>query len=201
LGAAPSSAFPLLRVKGQVEELIQKSGIAYTIIRSGLVFGAEDRFINGIAVALRANPVLFMQPGQGEGLLHPIYIDDLIEALYRSLEALHTVDQTLEIGGAEYVTFNELIRTVMRVSGAQRSILPIPPYLLRTLTGLLRNVFPHYPMTPQWYDYLAGNRTAPLGALSETFGVRPRRLEDTLLTYMPKRAYGREWIGALLRRG
>src|SRR5579864_3849009 len=30
LGAAPSSAFSLLRVKGQIEELVRASGLAYT---------------------------------------------------------------------------------------------------------------------------------------------------------------------------
>jgi uncharacterized protein YbjT (DUF2867 family) len=169
LGAAPSAAFPLLRAKGQMEEDVRNSGLAYTIIRSGLVFGPEDRFVNGIAATLRANPFIFLQPGQGENLLHPIYIDDLVEAVYRTLEAINTVDQVLEFGGPEYVTFNEMLRTIMRVSKAKRAILSVPPYILKTLTLNMRRVFPRYPMTPQWYDYMANNRTAPLGALFDTY--------------------------------
>ena len=42
LGAAPSSAFTLLRIKGMLEDMIRASGLAYTIIRSVLVFGTED---------------------------------------------------------------------------------------------------------------------------------------------------------------
>ncbi len=38
LGAEPSSAYYLLRVKGQVEALIRNSGIAYTILRCGVDF-------------------------------------------------------------------------------------------------------------------------------------------------------------------
>jgi NADH dehydrogenase len=200
LGASPAAAFPLLRVKGQMEEAVRNSGLAYTIIRSGVVFGPEDRFVNGIAATLRANPFFFLQPGQGENLLHPIYIDDLVEALYLTLEAVNTVDQVLEFGGPEYVTFNEMLRTVMRVSKARRTVIGIPPYILKTLTINMRRLFPRYPMTPQWYDYMANNRTAPLGALFDTLGIRPRRFEDTLVTYMPKRRYGREFVTALLRR-
>ena len=200
LGAAPSSAFPLLRAKGQVEELVRNSGLAYTIIRSGIVFGPEDRFVNGIAMALRANRFFFLQPGAGDGLLHPIFINDLIEALFRTLEALHTVDQVLEIGGPETVTFDEMLRTVMRVSRTQRTIVHLPPYVMRTLNANLRRVFPRWPVTPQWFDYMASNRTAPAGALYDTFGIRPQRFEDTLLTYMPRRRYGREYTRALLRR-
>ncbi len=200
LGASPSSAFTLMRTKGQVEDLIRTSGLAYTIIRSGIVFGREDRFVNGIAMALRSNPAVFIQPGQGEGLLHPLYIDDLIEALIRSLEILNTVDQTLEIGGPEYMTYNEMVRTVMRVSQAPRTLISAPPYLLRWLTGTIRRVIPRWPITPQWYDILASNRTAPLGNLYDMFGIRPVRFEDTLLTYMRAKRYTPELIQALLRR-
>lgn len=192
LGAEPASAFALLRVKGQVEGLVRNSGMAYTIMRCGLIFGPEDRFVNGIAMLLRTNPVAFFQPGKGESLLHPLYVMDLVKALENSLETIDLVDMVIEIGGAEYVTYNEMIRTVMRVSGAQRMIVPVPPYLLRWLTNVMNRVVWRWPMTPQWFDILASNRTAKLGNLFDYCGVRPVRFEDTLLTYMPHRHYTTE---------
>jgi uncharacterized protein YbjT (DUF2867 family) len=103
LGASSSSAYTLLRIKGMVEELIRSSGLAYTIIRSGIVFGEDDAFVNHIAMILRTNPVLFLMPGQGEVVLHPIYIDDLIVAVSRSLELIDVVDTTIDVGGPEYI--------------------------------------------------------------------------------------------------
>jgi NADH dehydrogenase len=199
LGAAPSSAYLLMRIKGQVEELVRSSGLAYTIFRSGVVFGPEDSFVNGVAMLLRANPLIFFQPGSGDALLHPIYINDLIEVLVRSMEHLNSVDQTLEIGGPEYVTFNEMIRTVMRVTQAQRMLVGIPPYLMRTLTELINRAIPRWPMTPQWLDILATNRTASLSNVPNIFGVRPVRFEDTIVTYMPTRHYLPELLRTLLR--
>ncbi len=200
LGAAPSSAFMLLRVKGQVEDLIRSSGLAYTIFRSGIVFGPGDSFVNGIAMLLRSNPLMFLQPGQGDGLLHPIYIHDLVNALVRSLESLNTVDQTLEIGGPEYMTYNEMVRTVMRVTEARRMLVSVPPYMLRWMTSLMNGFFPRWPMTPQWLDILAANRTAPLGNLFDIFGVRPVRFEDTIVTYMRGRRYLPDLLRTTLRR-
>ncbi|WP_119072165.1 SDR family oxidoreductase [Aggregatilinea lenta] len=200
LGAEPSSAYLLMRVKGQVEGLIRNSGIPYTIMRCGLIFGPEDRFVNGIAMLLRTNPVVFFQPGKGEGLLHPIYVKDLVAALEHSLQSIDLVDQTIEIGGAEYVTYNEMVRTVMRVTGAHRIVVPLPPYTLRIMTNLVNRVVRRWPMTPQWFDILAGNRTAKLGNLYDYCGVRPVRFEDTLLTYMPQRRYLPELARFMLRR-
>ena len=198
LGAEPSSAYRLLRVKGQVEALIRHSGLPYTIMRCGVLFGEEDRFVNNLAMLLRTNPIFFFQPGHGESLLHPLYIGDLVQALLNSLERIALVDATIEIGGAEYVTFNEMVRTVMRVSHAKRVIVSVPPYTLRGFTRTVRRVLRRWPMSPQWFDLLASNRTAKLGNLYDYCDVRPVRFEDTLLTYMPQRRYALELVRFLL---
>ena len=200
LGASPAAAYTLLRIKGMVEEEIRSSGLAYTIIRSGVVFGKEDSFVNHIAMMLRANPVFFLMPGRGEVALHPIYIDDLVTALVRTLEVVDTVDTVLDIGGPEYITLEDLIRTVMRVSGTQRVIIPTPPYLLRWITAVYSRVLPRSLMTAQWLDLLATNRTAPLGNLFNYFAIKPRRFEDTLLTYMRGRGYWWPMVRYTLRR-
>jgi uncharacterized protein YbjT (DUF2867 family) len=200
LGAAPASAYPLLRVKGQVEDLIRSSGLAYTILRSGLAFGSEDAFINHLAMQLRANPLIFLRPGRGEVVLHPIFVEDLVGAIVGSLNSLDSVDHTIEIGGAEYITVDDLIRTVMRVSGSPRAVIGVPPYLLRWLTRVFDRILPRSLITPQWMDILAANRTARIGNLHQHFGIRPRRLEDTLLTYMRGRHYSRAMLRYTFRR-
>jgi NADH dehydrogenase len=200
LGAAPSSAYTLLRIKGQVEEVIRASGIAYTIIRAGVIFGLDDAFINHIAMQLVANPFFFLMPGRGEVVLHPLYIEDLIEAVVRTLELIDTVDTVQEIGGAEYTTVEDLLHTIMRVSGMPRFIVRTPPYMLRWLTAIWQRILPRSLITAQWLDILAANRTAKLGTIITTFGLQPHRLEDTLLTYMPKQKYGLMLFRNALRR-
>lgn len=200
LGASLSSAYTLLRVKGIVEELIRTSGLAYTIIRSGLLFGEEDVFVNHIAMMLRATPLVYLMPGQGEVVLHPLHIDDLVEAIVRSLELVDTLDSVLDIGGPEYITLQDMIYTVMRVSGVDRTVIPVPPYLLRSLVSLYSWLFSRSLMTPQWLDILATNRTAPLGNIYNYFGIHPRRFEDTLLRYMPEKSYWWPMIRYTVRR-
>ena len=189
LGAAPSSAYALHRVKGEVEDLLRNSGVAYTIIRSGVVFAPDDAFVNHIAGMLRVNPAFFLMPGRGEVVLHPMYIDDLVEAIYRSLDRIRLVDATVEIGGPEYLSLRDLVLTVMRVTGMRRLIISLPPYLLRWITAVYSRVLPRSLMTAQWLDILAANRAAPLGSTYDHFGFQPRRFESTLLNYLPQRAH------------
>jgi len=200
LGAAPSSAYTLHRIKGQVEEIVRTSGLAYTIIRSGIVFGEADSFINHIAAMLSMNPVFHLMPGQGEQVLHPIYVDDLARCIHLSLELLNAVDTVLEVGGPEYTTFEDLLLTVMRVTKMYRLIISIPPYALRGLVNINRRFLPRTLMTAQWLDILATNRTTQLGNVFAHFGFHPRRFEDTLLTYLPEQAHLRNWLRYTFRR-
>lgn len=185
LGATPASAYPLLRMKGGAEEVVKTSGLAYTILRSGVVFGEDDAFINHIDMQLKTNMLFYLMPGRGEVVLHPIYIDDLVTVIEQTLENMDTVDQVIEVGGPEYITLHDLIRTVMRVSGNFRVIIPTPPYLLRWLNRVTRVLSRRTLITPQWLDLLATNRTASIGTLARYYDLQPHRLEDTLLNYLP----------------
>ncbi|MEO8609629.1 MAG: NAD-dependent epimerase/dehydratase family protein [Chloroflexota bacterium] len=200
LGASTSSAYMLLRIKGMVEEQVRSSGLAYTIIRAGLIFGDDDAFVNHIAMTMRTTPFIFLMPGRGEVVLHPLYIDDLIEAIVRSLESIDIVDTTVDFGGPEYITLEDLIRTVMRVSGIYRFIIPVAPYAMRWIAAIYSRIFRRSLVTPQWLDILATNRTAPLGNAFNYFGIQPRRFEDTLLTYMPGKGYFWPTFRYMLRR-
>lgn len=200
LGASSASAYPLLRYKGLVEETIRTSGLAYTILRSGLVFGEDDAFFNHIAMQLASNPLFYLLPGQGDISVHPLHIDDLVSAIVGSLDQLDTVDQTLEIGGPEYFTLSDVLRTMMRVTRQPRVLIPVPPYLLRALTAVYNRVLPRTLVTGQWLDLLAATRAARLGVLYSVFGIRPRRFEDTLLTYMRPRGQLRRGFAYTFKR-
>lgn len=67
-------------------------------------------------------------------------------------------------------------------------LIPVPPHTLRALTNLANRLLPIWPMTPQWLDILAANRTAPLGNMFDLFQVRTVRFEDTILTYLRGKA-------------
>ena len=200
LGSTPASAYPLLRIKGQVEEAVRNSGLAYTILRPGLAFGEDDAFFNHLAMLLRANPFVFFLPGRGEVVLHPLYIGDLVQAIIGCLDRMETVDSVIELGGPEYITLDDLVRTIMRVSGASRSVIHIPPYMMRWSARVFGLFLRRNIVNEQWLDITASNRTARIGAIYQSFGIRPQRLEDTMLTYMRRRGYSRSLAGYSLRR-
>ena len=149
---------------------------------------------------LRANPFVFFLPGRGEVVLHPLYIGDLVQAIIGCLDRMETVDSVIELGGPEYITLDDLVRTIMRVSGASRSVIHIPPYMMRWSARVFGLFLRRNIVNEQWLDITASNRTARIGAIYQSFGIRPQRLEDTMLTYMRRRGYSRSLAGYSLRR-
>lgn len=180
LGADRASAYPVLKAKGIAEEHLRTSGLDYTILRSGLVYGPGDHFTTGLAQLLRLSPLIFLLPGDGQTLLQPLWIQDLITCLIWSWEDPATRGQTFEIGGPEYLTFRQVVELIMAATRQPRRLVPLFPPYLRGLTVLLESLFPQLPVSTFWLDYLATNRTTSLDTLPRWFNLMPARLSAHL---------------------
>ena len=126
IGADRASAFPVQKAKGIAEEHIRKSGVPYTIIRSSIVFGPEDRFTNSLVELLRRVPFFFPIPSDGRTLLQPLWVEDLVTCLIWALENPDMVNHTYEIGGGEYFTLRQVLETLMNVTNRRRLLVPLP---------------------------------------------------------------------------
>lgn len=195
LGASPTSAYLLQRSKAYAEEHIRRSGVPYTIIRTGIVFGRDDHFTTSLAMMLSALPFIFPLPGEGETLLQPLWVEDLATALLWTIDDPATKGQIYEIGGPEYLSFRTIVESIMRELGIRRLLLSLPPPYLRGGAWLLERFLKIPPVSNFWMDYLAVNRTADVQTLPAALGIRPSRLDLKL-------AYLREtnWLGQFLSR-
>ncbi len=189
VGAERASAFPTLRVKGEIEEAIRTSGLAYTIFRSSVLFGEGDRFSEHIAMLARAFPVYFV-PGDGEATFQPLWVDDLVTCLAMSLENLDLLDTTLSIGGPEILSYRRIVMRVMHAIGSSRPIVGLPLLAHRAGAWFLDGLFARWPFTEQWVELMSANQTAELGTIERHFGFRPAALDIGVIDrYMARRRY------------
>lgn len=192
LGADRASAYPVMKSKAIAEEHIRRGPMDFTILRTALVFGAEDAFTTGLARLLYALPFMFLIPGEGDTVIQPLWVEDLVTCLVWSLDDDLTRNQTLEIGGPEYLTFFQVLRIIMERTGVQRTILPMRPPYLRAITVFLAQLFPGLPVSVYWLDYLAANRTCSLDTIPRVFGLLPARFTHRV-DYLERGG----WRGAL----
>jgi uncharacterized protein YbjT (DUF2867 family) len=191
VGADKNSAFEVHKVKGQVEDIVRRSEIPYTIFRSTLLFGEEDIFANSIAMALATVPSVFLMPGDGRMLVQPLWVEDLVTCLEWSLDDLTTLNQTLTLGGPEFMTFEQMTKIIMAATKHSRAIVPIGIPYLRIGAGILESILPRSPITTRWLDHLAVNRITELVSVTRYFGLKPARFEQTI-GYMTEKNWGAE---------
>jgi uncharacterized protein YbjT (DUF2867 family) len=199
LGVDRSSAYPVLKAKAIAEEQIRKSGIDYTTIRSGIVYGKNDAFTSGLASLLSVFPFLFFMPGEGGTLLQPLWVEDLVTCLLWALDESETRMKTYEIGGPEQLTFKQICKTVMEKLDIQRRLVKMHPSYLRGLTVFLDTLFPGLPVSVFWLDYLAANRTCALDSVPRSFNLLPSRFSHQI-DYLKDINWQGETFKKLLRR-
>lgn len=175
IGADRASAFPIQKSKGIAEEHIRKSGVPYTIIRSSVVFGPEDRFTNPLSLLLRSAPGLFPIPGDGRTLIQPLWVEDLVTCMLWALQSPDMVNETYEIGGGEYFTLRQLLQRIMTVTNTHRMLVPLPIPMMRALMVSLDSFIPNFNVSTYWLDYVAVNRTCPVDNMPRIFGLMPAR--------------------------
>jgi uncharacterized protein YbjT (DUF2867 family) len=187
LGADRASAYLVLKAKGIAEEFVRQSGVPYTIVRSALLYGAEDMFVNHLARLLRLAPGFFFLPGGGEVTLQPLWVEDLAVCLERCVGEVGVVNQTIALGGPEYLTFNKMMQVLMETIRVKRLLVPVQPAWLRLAARLFDGLWPRSPLASRWLDYLAISRTCETINAPRYFGVRPARFSPQTLAYLRPR--------------
>ncbi|MBI4639824.1 MAG: NAD(P)H-binding protein [Candidatus Tectomicrobia bacterium] len=135
MGADPHASSAYHRAKWEAEEQIRQSGLVYTILRSSVIFGEGDTFVNLFLSALKR---LFLVPipAGKEMTFQPLYIDDMIDCLIQSLDDTHTEGESIEIGGPQFLTLAETIKIVAEFLGVRRRLVRTPPSLLHLAATL-----------------------------------------------------------------
>ncbi len=180
LGADRASAYPVFKAKAIAEEHLRRSGVGATILRTSIIYGQGDAFTSGLAYLLRNIPLVFLVPEDGRTLLQPLWVEDLATCMFWALDNETTRNQTISIGGPEYLSLNDIVRLVMEATGSHRKLLHVPPPYLRAMNVLLESFLPGLPVSVFWLDYLAVNRTCALDTLPRSFNLMPARFHQRL---------------------
>jgi uncharacterized protein YbjT (DUF2867 family) len=180
IGADRASAYGVLKAKAIAEEHIRRSGVDYTIFRSAVVFGPGDSFTTSLARLISAFPFIFLMPGDGKTLLQPLWIEDLVTCLIWTLDIHQSRNQSYEIGGPEQLTLQEVVEIISAQIGKKRTMVPVHPPYMRSLTVTLEHLMPRLPVSVFWLYYFASNHICRLDSLPRNFNLLPARFSHRL---------------------
>jgi nucleoside-diphosphate-sugar epimerase len=116
-----STGLPYADTKGATETLALRRGA--TVIRPGDVYGPGSGPWTVRPVRLLAQGRLAL-PGRGDGLIAPVYVDDLVDAVVRALDAPAAAGRAYTVWSGEAVTALEFFGHYGRMLGRPVRRLP-----------------------------------------------------------------------------
>lgn len=181
-GAAPAAKRHWFRAKWRAEEAVRGSGLAFTVLRPTWIYGPGDRSLNRFLGFSRWLPFV-PQIGNGRQLVAPVFIDDIGALVVDALETPAAVNATLDVGGPETLTMDQVIRLALRVLRRRRLILHAPVGLMKLLTRPL-TLLPSPPLTPDAIDFIVGAAEVDTGPLDAALPRCLTPLSEGLATYL-----------------
>ncbi len=181
--ADENSEHPAFRAKGLAERVIRESGLSYTIFRPSLVYGPEDKVINGLVKALRLTPV-FPVPGTGRQKIQPVLVDDLAACVALALSGKGT-NGAYDVGGPDLMTFDEMMRTIMEAAGVRRPIVHVPQSAMRAAAAI-GELLPTPVLSRDAVTFVTADNACNIEPLVQEFAIQLTPMK-TALAYLSKK--------------
>lgn len=181
IGSALNAPADYSRTKYQAERIVIGSEFPYTIFRPSLVIGPDGEFVAQMKdLVLRRGPFIPV-PGPGFNLFQPVWIDDLVQCVAKSLIMGETINQIYEVGGATQLSFNELLKGFAKSLGKPKKPLfhaPIP--LLYAAATIMEKILPKPPVTRDQLKNLERDNITTSLDIKELFKVNPLGFDQML---------------------
>src|SRR3989440_6546083 len=143
------------------------------------MFGPDDAFLTTILKLLDQLPIY---PIFGRGLtrLQPAYVEDVAEAIARTLQRTEMRAITVECAGPRVYAYEELLRTIAHEAKLKRMLVPIPFAAWHALAWCAE-MLPNPPVTRNQVDLMqVDNVSSPGMPGFEDLGIAPHSVEEIL---------------------
>jgi uncharacterized protein YbjT (DUF2867 family) len=132
-----------LRSRQEVGRILRESGVPTIELRASIVIGSGSLSFEMIRALVERLPVM-VTPKWVRIKAQPIAIEDLISYLIEALEVGGEESVVYEVGGAEAVSYGDIMNEYARQRGLRRFMMPVPlltPHLSSLWLGLVTPIY------------------------------------------------------------
>jgi uncharacterized protein YbjT (DUF2867 family) len=200
-----------LRSRLDVGQVLRSSGIPVTELRASVIIGSGSLSFEMVRALVERLPVL-ITPRWVRVPSQPIAIEDVLAYLIGALRQPPGGSKVYEIGGADVVTYGDLMREYARQRGLKRWMIPVPvltPGLSSLWLGLVTPLFARvgrklidsirHPTVVREKSALSDFRIQPMGmrdAIARALRCEDSELAATRWSDAVSASYtGRQWGG------
>jgi len=108
LGVSATTSLGYFISKYNSEKIIINSGLNYTIFRPSYIVGKDDLLSKCLHKQLKNG--LIKIPGSGSYMIQPIYINDVVKIIFKSITDEKFRDKIIDLVGPDNVTFEKYVK-------------------------------------------------------------------------------------------
>ena len=184
LGADAPNPSDHLSSRRQVGDVLRGSGVPVIEFRASIIIGSGSVSFEMVRSLVERLPVM-VTPRWVSVAAQPIAINDLLEYLRRAITLPADGHRVFEIGGADIVSYGELMREYARLRGLRRLMLPVPVLTPRLSSLWLGLVTPLYARVGRkLIDSLRNPSVVNDPAASAAFPIQPMGVRDAIAAAM-----------------
>ncbi len=173
LGESSGELSSHLRSRQEVGQVLRASGVPVIEFRASIVIGSGSLSFEMIRALTERLPVMIAPRWVGT-LAQPISIEDLIAYLIAAAELPAGLNEVFEIGGADKVSYGDIMREYARQRGLRRAFIPVPILTPRLSSLWLGLVTPLYARVGRkLIDSLRNQTTVEDSTALDVFKIRP----------------------------
>lgn len=131
LRARPGTGSGYHESKWQAEELVRSSGLDFTILKAGMIYGHGDHLVDHLSHVVQTIP-FFATVGLREKPIRPVPIGELVDVVVAAADG-RLSRQTVAVVGAESLTMTKAVRRVAAVVDRPVIVVPAPVWALQAL--------------------------------------------------------------------
>jgi uncharacterized protein YbjT (DUF2867 family) len=180
MGASRHSRTRFSRAKALAQQAVESAELESTVFAPSIVYTPGDPWLTLLERFswLPAVPV----SGAGRGLYQPIWADDVADCVIAALSQPDAGRRAYELAGPETLSYDDIVRTVLRSLRRRRPLLHVPlPVVRASLRGLERIVGPPVFATWEEAELMEESMTTARGtADAEALGITPLPMSAVL---------------------
>jgi len=180
LGSDEEELSTHLRSRHEVGDILRESGLPVCEFRASAVIGSGSASFELIRALVERLPIM-LTPRWVKGKAQPIAIDDLLDYLMEALRIPTSSYRIYEVGGADEVSYAEMMRAYGRQRGLKPLIIPVPvltPWLSALWLGLITPLYAR--IGRAIIESIVHVTVVRDNAALTTFSVRPMGIDEAI---------------------
>lgn len=183
LGTRPNARSRYHQTKWAAEELVRKSGLAWTIFRPSMIYGAGDKSINVLSTIVRRAPFIPVL-GNGNSKIQPISVENVARCFVGAIHNDDTVQKTYDLCGPVAFTWNELYDKLLAYHSLRKPKLHLPLPVARLQAAVFEKLLSNPPFNRDQLLMSEEDNTGDPSAAERDFMLEQEPFEQGIARYL-----------------